>query len=178
MGHGWPPVNKARKFGLRPSLSIDVVTTVPGDMFTQIRAAFGAERARVNAVCWDLDIPIPEDMLTAKDMLKMATLDGAHVAGRRGPDRLAHPGQAGRRRGHRRAGRSTWARSTTRPPRSPCARTCPTSSTCSSPAASSSGTSSSLADVARAMSLVEDSRDHLVAAAAKAAAEKQELAPA
>ena len=65
MGHGWPPVNKARKFGLRPSLSIDVVTTVPGDMFTQIRAAFGAERARVNAVCWDLDIPIPEDMLTA-----------------------------------------------------------------------------------------------------------------
>src|SRR5262245_20863925 len=44
MGHGWPPVNKARQFGLRPSLSIDVVTTVPGDMFTQIRAAFGAER--------------------------------------------------------------------------------------------------------------------------------------
>ena len=81
MGHGWPPVNKARKFGMRPSLSIDVVTTVPGDMFTQIRAAFGAERARVNAVCWDLDIPIPEDMLTATDMLKMATLDGAHVAG-------------------------------------------------------------------------------------------------
>ena len=81
MGHGWPPVNKARKFGLRPSLSIDVVTTVPGDMFTQIRAAFGAERARVNAVCWDLDIPIPDTMLTAKDMLEMATLDGAHVAG-------------------------------------------------------------------------------------------------
>ena len=61
MGHGWPPVNKARKFGLRPSLSIDVVTTVPGDMFTQIRAAFGAERARVNAVCWELDTPIPDD---------------------------------------------------------------------------------------------------------------------
>src|SRR4029079_17635084 len=81
MGHGWPPVTKARQFGLRPSLSIDVVTTVPGDMFTQIRAAFGAERARVNAVCWDLDIPIPETMLTAQDMLKMATLDGAHVAG-------------------------------------------------------------------------------------------------
>ena len=61
MGHGWPPVNKARQFGLRPSLSIDVVTTVPGDMFTQIRAAFGAERARVNAVCWELDTPIPGD---------------------------------------------------------------------------------------------------------------------
>jgi cytosine/adenosine deaminase-related metal-dependent hydrolase len=34
------------------------------------------------------------------------------------------------------------------------------------------------ADVARAMSLVEGSRDHLAAAAAKAAAEKQEMAPA
>lgn len=41
MGHGWPPVAKAIEHGLRPSLSIDVVTTVPGDMFTQIRAAFG-----------------------------------------------------------------------------------------------------------------------------------------
>ena len=141
MGHGWPPVGKARKFGLRPSLSIDVVTTVPGDMFTQIRAAFGAERARVNAVCWDLDIPIPETMLTAQDMLKMATLDGAHVAGRRGPDRFADPGQAGRRRRHRRHAPSTWVRSTTRPPRSRCPRTCRTSSTCSSPASSASGTS-------------------------------------
>jgi 5-methylthioadenosine/S-adenosylhomocysteine deaminase len=81
MGHGWPPVNKARQFGLRPSLSIDVVTTVPGDMFTQIRAAFGAERARVNALTWETGDPTPATMLTARDMLTMATLDGAHVAG-------------------------------------------------------------------------------------------------
>jgi cytosine/adenosine deaminase-related metal-dependent hydrolase len=81
MGHGWPPVNKARQFGLRPSLSIDVVTTVPGDMFTQIRAAFGAERARVNALTWESGEPTPDSMLTARDMLTMATLDGAHVAG-------------------------------------------------------------------------------------------------
>jgi cytosine/adenosine deaminase-related metal-dependent hydrolase len=81
MGHGWPPVNKTRQFGMRPSLSVDVVTTVPGDMFTQIRAAFAAERARVNAVCWDLDTPTPESMLTARDMLQIATANGAHVAG-------------------------------------------------------------------------------------------------
>jgi 5-methylthioadenosine/S-adenosylhomocysteine deaminase len=81
MGHGWPPVNKARQFGLRPSLSIDVVTTVPGDMFTQIRATFGAERARVNALTWESGEPTPETMLTARDMLTMATLDGAYVAG-------------------------------------------------------------------------------------------------
>ncbi|MFG2005522.1 amidohydrolase family protein [Spirillospora sp. NPDC048911] len=81
MGHGWPPVMKAVENGLRPSLSIDVVTTVPGDMFTQMRAAFGAERARVNAACWEADTPVPESMLTARQMLEMATIHGAHVAG-------------------------------------------------------------------------------------------------
>jgi cytosine/adenosine deaminase-related metal-dependent hydrolase len=81
MGHGWPPMVKATLYGLRPSLSIDVVTTVPGDMFTQIRAAFGAERARINAACWEADTPVPEAMPTARQMLRMATLDGAHVAG-------------------------------------------------------------------------------------------------
>jgi 5-methylthioadenosine/S-adenosylhomocysteine deaminase len=81
MGHGWPPVMKAVEYGLRPSLSIDVVTTVPGDMFTEMRSAFGTERARVNAVCWEADTGIPENMLTARDMLTMATVNGAHVAG-------------------------------------------------------------------------------------------------
>jgi len=81
MGHGWPPVMKAIEYGLRPSLSIDVVTTVPGDMFTQIRAAFGAERARVNATAWEADTPVRETMLTARNMLEIATLNGAHVAG-------------------------------------------------------------------------------------------------
>ncbi|WP_405593104.1 amidohydrolase family protein [Streptomyces sp. NBC_01092] len=81
MGHGWPPVMKAVEYGLRPSLSIDVVTTVPGDMFTQIRAAFGAERARVNADCWKANMPVPDSMLTARQLLEMATRNGAHVAG-------------------------------------------------------------------------------------------------
>lgn len=81
MGHGWPPVMKAIEYGLRPSLSIDVVTTAPGDMFTNIRAAFGAERARVNAVAWEANEPVPDTMLTARQMLQMATLNGAHVAG-------------------------------------------------------------------------------------------------
>jgi cytosine/adenosine deaminase-related metal-dependent hydrolase len=81
MGHGWPPVMKAVEYGLRPSLSIDVVTTVPGDMFTQIRAAFATERARVNADCWNANLPVPDSMLTARQMLEIATRNGAHVAG-------------------------------------------------------------------------------------------------
>ena len=81
MGHGWPPVMKARSYGLRPSLSIDVVTTVPGDMFTEMRCAFAAERWKSNDSVWESEEPLPDDALTARDMLTMATLDGAHVVG-------------------------------------------------------------------------------------------------
>src|SRR5437773_2173215 len=80
MGHGWPPVVKALESGLRPSLSIDVVTTVPGDMFTQMRAAFGAERARANAIWWERNEPAT-GLLTARQMLELATVNGAQVAG-------------------------------------------------------------------------------------------------
>jgi cytosine/adenosine deaminase-related metal-dependent hydrolase len=80
MGHGWPPVMKALEHGLRPSLSIDVVTTVPGDMFTQMRAAFGSERARANAVFWEKN-EAASGLLTAEQLLRMATIDGAYVAG-------------------------------------------------------------------------------------------------
>jgi 5-methylthioadenosine/S-adenosylhomocysteine deaminase len=81
MGHGWPPVMKSIEYGLRPSLSIDVVTTVPGDMFTQMRSAFGCERVRMLAVAWEANVDAPANMLTARDMLQMATVNGAHVAG-------------------------------------------------------------------------------------------------
>jgi 5-methylthioadenosine/S-adenosylhomocysteine deaminase len=81
MGHGWPPIMKALEYGLRPSLSIDVVTTAPGDMFTQMRAAFACERARVNEIAWAANTEVPETMLTARQMLEMATINGAHVVG-------------------------------------------------------------------------------------------------
>ena len=81
MGHGCPPTGKARDLGLRPSLSIDVVTTVPGDMFTQIRSAFSCEREKVNAGLWQRDEAAPADMLSARDMLEMATVNGAYTAG-------------------------------------------------------------------------------------------------
>jgi cytosine/adenosine deaminase-related metal-dependent hydrolase len=81
MGHGWPPLRHARNLGLRPSLSIDVVTTVPGDMFTQMRSAFGTDRARVHADMYEPNEQVPKDVLTARDMLEAATIDGAYVAG-------------------------------------------------------------------------------------------------
>jgi cytosine/adenosine deaminase-related metal-dependent hydrolase len=81
MGHGWPPLRRALEHGLRPSLSIDVVTTVPGDMFTQMRAAFAADRARVHEAAYEPNEQVPKEVLTARQMLVAATLDGAFVAG-------------------------------------------------------------------------------------------------
>ncbi|QBI20910.1 amidohydrolase [Egibacter rhizosphaerae] len=81
MGHGWPPTGPCSRHGVPASLSIDVVTTNPGDMFTQMRAAFGTERVQVNADCWQQDVPLPETAPTARDMLRLATIDGARVAG-------------------------------------------------------------------------------------------------
>ena len=46
-----------------------------------MRCVFGCERARINAVTWEANVDAPENMLTARQMLEMATRNGAHVAG-------------------------------------------------------------------------------------------------
>jgi len=81
MGHGWPPARMAMAYGLAPALSVDVVTTVPGDMFTQLRALFALERARMHAAGWEEDTAVPAAAFTARDLLTMATVNGAAVAG-------------------------------------------------------------------------------------------------
>jgi 5-methylthioadenosine/S-adenosylhomocysteine deaminase len=81
MGHGWPPARAALAHGLAPALSADVVTTVPGDMFTQMRALFALERARMHAQAWEEDTAAAPDAFTARDVLAMATVNGAAVAG-------------------------------------------------------------------------------------------------
>src|SRR5438046_10456092 len=81
MGHGQPPVGKALRHGLLPSLSIDVVTTAPGDMFTNMRSAFAAERVLVNAAAWEANTTIPQDTLTAHGVLEVATINGAYTVG-------------------------------------------------------------------------------------------------
>ena len=56
MGHGMPPTGELLDHGLRPSLSCDVVTTVPGDPFTQMRFLFAAERVRVHERVFDQEL--------------------------------------------------------------------------------------------------------------------------
>ena len=47
MGHGNPPIQKAIDLGIRPSLSVDVETSVPNDFFTQMRTVFSLQKNEV-----------------------------------------------------------------------------------------------------------------------------------
>jgi cytosine/adenosine deaminase-related metal-dependent hydrolase len=76
MNHGVPPFQQALDHGIRPSLSVDVETEMPGDMFTQMRTAFGLqrmlalERQRAGASS-------PPALLSVRDVIEFATLAGA-----------------------------------------------------------------------------------------------------
>jgi cytosine/adenosine deaminase-related metal-dependent hydrolase len=84
MGHGWAPAQVAAKLGIPVGLSSDVATTASADQFTQMHAVFGSERARRHQQAWDEDLdgntPTP-DLITSRDVLRWATLEGAQVAG-------------------------------------------------------------------------------------------------
>ncbi|WP_431301076.1 amidohydrolase family protein [Tabrizicola sp. BL-A-41-H6] len=80
MGHGNPATLSFLKYGLRPSISIDVCTSVGGDMFTQIRILLAATRGVVNAEALTQNRLLDPLPLTARDMLDFATLQGAKTA--------------------------------------------------------------------------------------------------
>jgi 5-methylthioadenosine/S-adenosylhomocysteine deaminase len=81
MGHGTPPTAKALAHGLRPSLSIDVVTTVPGDMFTQMRFMFASDRLLAHEAAFDAGSEEEPALLTSREVLEFATIEGARVCG-------------------------------------------------------------------------------------------------
>ena len=47
MGHGNPPIQKMLDLGMRPSLSVDVETSVPNDFFNQMRSVFTQQKNEV-----------------------------------------------------------------------------------------------------------------------------------
>jgi 5-methylthioadenosine/S-adenosylhomocysteine deaminase len=76
MGHGPPPTGRLLDRGVRPSLSVDVVSSVPGEMFTQMRTALVGER--IGAFTDTPDEPFAPT-LTHKDVLEFATREGARA---------------------------------------------------------------------------------------------------
>jgi 5-methylthioadenosine/S-adenosylhomocysteine deaminase len=73
MGHGMPPIQKFLDRGLAPSLSVDVETNVPADMFNQMRSAIALQRAMATAT--------GREPATARDVLSWATIEGARANG-------------------------------------------------------------------------------------------------
>ncbi|HET9249970.1 MAG TPA: amidohydrolase family protein [Actinomycetota bacterium] len=73
MGHGMPPIQKFLDRGLRPSLSVDVETNVPADMFNQMRSVLGLQRAIAAAE--------GKDPVSTREVLTYATIEGARANG-------------------------------------------------------------------------------------------------
>ncbi|MEE8497069.1 MAG: amidohydrolase family protein [Acidimicrobiia bacterium] len=73
MGHGMPPIQKFLARGLSPSLSVDVETNVPSDMFNQMRSVLALQRSMASA---EGDRPV-----SARDVLAWATIEGARANG-------------------------------------------------------------------------------------------------
>jgi 5-methylthioadenosine/S-adenosylhomocysteine deaminase len=80
MGHGNPPTQKALDTGIRPSLSVDVETSVPNDFFTQMRTVFSLQKNEVWArrLAGDKN---PPKFLTTREVLEFATIEGARANG-------------------------------------------------------------------------------------------------
>jgi cytosine/adenosine deaminase-related metal-dependent hydrolase len=80
MGHGMVPTQKFLDRGLRPSLSVDVETNVPGDMFTQMRSVISLQRVLIfdQALRGKTNLP---SYLNARDVLEFATIEGARANG-------------------------------------------------------------------------------------------------
>jgi len=76
MGHGPPPTGRLLDRGVRPSLSVDVVSSVPGEMFTQMRTALVHDRILSHT---DTPKEAFQPTLSHKDVLEFATIVGARA---------------------------------------------------------------------------------------------------
>jgi cytosine/adenosine deaminase-related metal-dependent hydrolase len=88
MRHGMPPILKLQSLGMEPSLSVDVECTLTADFFTQMRSTMNVQRALVNQMVleqgnfyppnqWPKPDPSLPPLLTTRDVLRYATINGA-----------------------------------------------------------------------------------------------------
>jgi 5-methylthioadenosine/S-adenosylhomocysteine deaminase len=85
MGHGMPPIQKFLDRGLHPSLSVDVETNVPGDMFNQMRSVLALQRT--------LAANAGKPPLSPAEVLACATIEGARANGLDGKVGSLTPGK-------------------------------------------------------------------------------------
>jgi 5-methylthioadenosine/S-adenosylhomocysteine deaminase len=92
MGHGMPAVQDALDHGVRPSLSSDHSVTIAPDFFTVMRTVFTFQRmqsfARARGGAQN-----PPRLLTCREVLEFATIEGARCAGLDGKIGTLTPGK-------------------------------------------------------------------------------------
>jgi 5-methylthioadenosine/S-adenosylhomocysteine deaminase len=90
-GVGSPPIQALVDRGIRPGLGVDSERTAPGDLFAQMRTTISVQHATV----FDLKLAgkagVPR-LLTTRQVIRYATVDGARAAGLGGGLGTLEPG--------------------------------------------------------------------------------------
>jgi 5-methylthioadenosine/S-adenosylhomocysteine deaminase len=79
MGLGYPATGRLLGVGVAPTPSVDVVTHVSGELFSVMRMAIAAERARLHETARERNEEIVHLGLTADDVLRFATREAARA---------------------------------------------------------------------------------------------------
>jgi cytosine/adenosine deaminase-related metal-dependent hydrolase len=79
MGHGFPAIQDCLDHGLRPSLSFDHSATVGTDMFGMMRTTFNLQRLGILQRRRNGEAN-PPPLLTCREVLEFATIEGARCA--------------------------------------------------------------------------------------------------
>lgn len=90
-GLGSPPIQLLIDRDIRPGLGVDDVQVTPGDMFAQMRATISLQRAIVFDQKLAGKAGLPR-LMSTRDVIRYATVDGARVAGLGGVTGSIEPG--------------------------------------------------------------------------------------
>ena len=75
----YPGTGRALARGIVSGLGVDTICSAGTDLFSEMRLALAAERSRANAPALARGEQVPTVDLNQRDMLRLATLDGARV---------------------------------------------------------------------------------------------------
>jgi len=75
----FPPTGRGLQRGIRCGFGVDTICSCGTDIFSEMRLGLAAERSRANAAALARGEQVPTVALHQRDMLRLATIDGARV---------------------------------------------------------------------------------------------------